>query len=75
MIISVQWILQTNVDLNSFKVFVFIQKDEMDTNYLLSKVTKNDNKAEIFMLKKNVHWNKIVMKFSFILANVLALGL
>lgn len=52
MIISVQWILQTNVDLNSFKVFVFIQKDEMDTNYLLSKVTKNDNKAEIFMLKK-----------------------
>ena len=24
----------------------------MDTNYLLSKVTKNDNKAEIFMLKK-----------------------
>ena len=52
MIISVQWILQNNVDLNSFKVFVFIQKDEMDTNYLLSKVTKNDNKAEIFMLKK-----------------------
>ena len=40
------------MDLNSFKVFVFIQKDEMDTNYLLSKVTKNDNKAEIFMLKK-----------------------
>ena len=25
----------------------------MDTNYLLSKVTKNDNKAEIFMFKKN----------------------
>ena len=52
MIISVQWILQSNVDLNSFKVFVFIQKDKMDTNYLLSKVTKNDNKAEIFMFKK-----------------------
>ena len=52
MIISVQWILQNNVDLNSFKVFVFIQKDEMDTNYLLSKVTKNDNKAENLMLKK-----------------------
>ena len=53
MFISVQWILQSNVDLNSFKVFVFIQKDKMDTNYLLSKVTKNDNKAEIFMFKKN----------------------
>ena len=45
MIISVQWILQSIVDLNSFKVFVFIQKDEMDTNYLLSKVTQNDNKG------------------------------